>query len=230
MPIAEFDRVPGTCFRLPLVTIEMLPDNVLLEIFDFYRMADIQSLRGRPWRWHKLVHICQCWRQVIFASPLRLDLQLTCSYGTPVRRPSGCWPPLPLAIQYGGLPGRDPPAPEDDDNIIAAFQHPKRIWKIGLTLTNTLLKRLEPLVQEPFPNLFMTLHSSIHRLRVVISCAEPTPVFPHLDCVPTSIVLYGLCLPNSKGCVDSVAPRDWRGQVSRACAPSQPIGSSRLLR
>ena len=153
MPIADFDRVPVTYFRRPLVTIEMLPDNVLLEIFDFYRMADIQSLRGCPWRWHKLVHICRSWRQVVFASPLRLDLQLTCSYGTPVRRLLDCWPPLPLAIQYGGLLGRNPPAPEDDDNIVAAFQHPKRIWKIELTLTKTLLKRLEPLMQEPFPML-----------------------------------------------------------------------------
>ena len=82
MPIADFDRVPGISFRRRLVTIEMLPDNVLLEIFDFYRMADIQSLRGRPWRWHKLVHICRSWRQVVFASPLRLNMQLTCSYGT----------------------------------------------------------------------------------------------------------------------------------------------------
>ena len=150
-PIADFDRAPGISYRRPLVTVEMLPGNVLLEIFDFYRIADIDFLRGRPWRWHKLVHTCRSWRQVVFASPLRLDLQLTCSYGTPVRKLLSHWPPLPLAIQYGGLPGRDPPASEDEDNIIAAFQHPKRIWKIELTLTNTLSEELGSLMREPFP-------------------------------------------------------------------------------
>jgi hypothetical protein len=150
-PNADFDRAPGISYRRSLITIEILPDNVLLEIFDVYRIVDVQSLRGRPWRWHKLVHVCRSWRQVVFASPRRLDLLLSCSYGTPVRKLLDCWPPLPLAIQYGGLPGRDPPTPEDEDNIIAALQHPKRIWKIELTLTNILLEKLEPLMREPFP-------------------------------------------------------------------------------
>ncbi|KAI9511485.1 hypothetical protein F5148DRAFT_326589 [Russula earlei] len=144
-PLTGFD-----CPR-PQTTIEMLLDEVLLEIFDFYRIANVQSLRGRPWRWKKLVHVCRRWRHVIYASPLRLDLQLSCSYGTPVRTLLGCWPPLPLAIQYGGLPGRKPPALEDEDDIIAALQHPERIWKIELTVTNSLSGKLESLLQKPFP-------------------------------------------------------------------------------
>ena len=78
----------------------------------------------------------------------------------------------------------------------------------------------------------MTLHPSIHRFRVVILYAETTPMFPHLDCAPTSdsIVPCGnlwLCPLNSKGLC--VAPRDWGGQVSMTSALSQLIGSSRLL-
>ena len=214
MSIADFDRAPGISFRRPLVTIEMLPDNVLLEIFDIYRMANIQSLRGRPWRWHKLVHICRSWRQVVLASPLRLDLQLTCSYGTPVRKLLDCWPPLPLAIQYGGIPGRVPPAPEDDDNIIAAFQHPKRIWKIELTMTNTLLKRLEPLMQEPFPMLSHVeisqhnagwvlpsafLGGSTPCLRAIHVYRIPFPALPTLHLSMKSITSLGLIKIPSNG-------------------------------
>jgi hypothetical protein len=214
MPIADFDRAPGISFRRPLVTIEMLPDNVLLEIFDIYRMSNIQSLRGRPWRWHKLVHICRSWRQVVFASPLRLDLQLTCSHGTPVRKLLDCWPPLPLAIQYGGIPGRNPPAPEDDNDIIAAFEHPKRIWKIELTMTNTLLKRLEPLMQEPFPilsHLEISQHSagwllpsaflggSTPRLRVIHVYGIPFPALPTLHLSMKAITSLGLIEIPSNG-------------------------------
>lgn len=191
----------------------MLPDNVLLEIFDFYRTADIDSLRGRPWRWHKLVHICRSWRQVIFASPLRLDLQLTCSYGTPVRKLLSYWPPFPLAIQYGGLPGRDPPATEDEDNIIAAFQHPKRIWKIELTLTNTLSEELRPLMQEPFPilsHLEISQHDagwvlpsaflggSTPCLRVFHLCGIAFPALPTLHLSMKTITSLGLIeIPSS---------------------------------
>jgi len=36
------------------VTIEALPDNTLLEIFDFYRVYAVYHSRGRPWKWHRL--------------------------------------------------------------------------------------------------------------------------------------------------------------------------------
>jgi hypothetical protein len=190
----------------------MLPDNVLLEIFDFYRIADVQSLRGRPWRWHKLVHTCRSWREVVFASPRRLDLQLSCSYGTPVRKLLDCWPPLPLAIQYGGLPGRDPPAPEDEDNIIAALQHTKQIWKIELTLTNILLEKLEPMMREPFPLLShleishyntggvlpgTLLGGSTPCLRVIHVYDIAFPVLPRLHLSVKTVTSLGLIgIPN----------------------------------
>ncbi|KAH9968522.1 hypothetical protein BGW80DRAFT_1337992, partial [Lactifluus volemus] len=37
-----------------------------------------------PWKWHRLVHVCRRWRHIIFDSPRSLDLQLFCTYGTPV--------------------------------------------------------------------------------------------------------------------------------------------------
>lgn len=88
---------------------------------------------------------------VVVPSPLRLDLRVSCSHGTPVWRLLNYWRPLPLVIQYGGLTSLQPPAPEDEDNIITAVQHPDHIWKTELTVTNSLLKKLEALMQVPFP-------------------------------------------------------------------------------
>ncbi|KAH9963476.1 hypothetical protein BGW80DRAFT_1351168, partial [Lactifluus volemus] len=38
----------------------------------------------QPWEWHRLAHVCRRWRHIIFDSPRSLNLQLFCTYGTPV--------------------------------------------------------------------------------------------------------------------------------------------------
>src|SRR6266702_978015 len=75
----------------------MLPDNVLLEIFDLCR----KSLRYNilpAWKWHLLVHICQRWRQIVLESPHRLKLQILCTHRTPVRKNLGIWPAFPSSL------------------------------------------------------------------------------------------------------------------------------------
>ena len=57
----------------------MLPDDVLLEIFNF--CANIENRRRFTLRnrWHALVHGCRRWRYLVFASPRYLNLRL--AYG-----------------------------------------------------------------------------------------------------------------------------------------------------
>jgi F-box-like len=84
------------------VTIEALPDEVLLKIFDFCRTAPVDRLSGwqGPWPkiWQNLVHVCQRWRYVVFSSPLRLDLRIYCSDKTPARETLDVWPAFPIEI------------------------------------------------------------------------------------------------------------------------------------
>jgi hypothetical protein len=127
----------------------MLSDDVLLEIFDSCRKCRDYTCHD-VWKWHLLVHVCQRWRQVIFASPHRLNLQLLCTSGTPVRRNLSIWPPFPIAMEYffflkSGLP------PEDEDNVIVALKHPNRVCYVKLGLTNPQLGRVATAMQEPFP-------------------------------------------------------------------------------
>ena len=50
------------------MTFDMLPDDVLLEIFDFY----VDEEEGLPFKsiyiqeWITLVHVCRRWRRVVF--------------------------------------------------------------------------------------------------------------------------------------------------------------------
>ncbi|KAI0295429.1 hypothetical protein B0F90DRAFT_1750905, partial [Multifurca ochricompacta] len=65
--------------------MDTLSDDSLLEIFDFCRQILIMPWQPY-WDWHTMVHVCRRWRQLIFASPRRLELQLVCKSRTPVKR------------------------------------------------------------------------------------------------------------------------------------------------
>lgn len=139
------------------VTIEVLPDNVFLDIFDIY----IQEARHScPFNgieaWKTLVHVCRHWRTVVFVSPLRLDLQLFCTDKTPAREMLDIWPPLPILIRAQG------PIP-DVDNIVASLKYNDLIREIVLYETPDLLleKVSVALMQESFPALtYLELVSS----------------------------------------------------------------------
>src|SRR6201996_3567258 len=125
--------------------MEVLYDDILLNIF-------IHCLDASPQFWPTLVHVCQNWRRIIFSSPQGLHLRLYCKHGTPVSKSLDFWPPLPIVVQYGGTPALDPPAPEDDDNIIAALKQSGRVSSISLTVTSSLLEKLSA-ISEPFSEL-----------------------------------------------------------------------------
>jgi hypothetical protein len=129
----------------------MIPDSVLLEIFDLCsRCSTAPAYENRPaaiLEW-KLVHVCQRWRYLILASPSSLDLKLVCSPGTPVRKTLDSLPAFPIIIDY------DKVASKDEDNVIAALEHPDRVRRIALSgLTRTLWETLDAAMQEPFPSL-----------------------------------------------------------------------------
>src|ERR1700755_2927280 len=94
-------RNPATTIdwgKVGRMTIGILPDDVLLEIFNFF-VVEFNGFETKHW-WHALVHVCRKWRNVIFGSPHRLNLQLVCSDRTPVREMLDVWPPLPIIIHH----------------------------------------------------------------------------------------------------------------------------------
>ena len=142
------------------VTISILPDDVLLHIFFFdelkYRhtlgrggiyldglggiyldgLGGVDRQRRLPWTWHRLVHVCQRWRSVVFASPNFLGLRLVCLPGTRVELTS-TWPPLPIIIRNT----ISCPMPENFDFDAAIMPH-DRVYEIGLFLRSSQLLRL----------------------------------------------------------------------------------------
>jgi len=107
------------------VTINTLPDDDLLNIFDFCRADGINKF-VITWEWEALVQVCRRWRHLIFASPRGLDLRLVCTRGTPVQEMLDIWPAIPIIILDHSHPTPDLPI----SNVVAALEHRRRIYGI----------------------------------------------------------------------------------------------------
>jgi hypothetical protein len=205
------------------VTIDILPDDVLLLIFQFDLLEDqetfpyldgLRHLNGIKdldtleddelslLSWHRLVHVCQRWRSVVFASPNFLDLGLVCDPKTRVEL-TGIWPPLPITIRTTA----NWPMPEDYD-FDAAMVHPNRVREIHLLhLTSSQLQRLASVMRQEFPALihlklgliashsrpapaipYWFLGKSAPRLQSLMLCSIPFPAIPRLLLSTTALV------------------------------------------
>jgi len=182
------------------VTINILPDDVLLHIFHLIRAWRLS------WEWHRLVHVCWRWRSVVFVSPNFLDLRLVCGPRTRVQL-TDIWPPLPIIIRDT----EDLPMPEDYD-FAAATVHNNRVCEINLVLlTSSQLQRLASAMQEPFPALTHLmlnlggdysrqalslpdgfLGGSAPRLQSLWLRSIPSPALPKLLSSATSLVRLSL--------------------------------------
>jgi F-box-like len=148
------------------VTIDLLPDEVLLYIFHFDVSKGVDRLRHMSdMTWLRLVHVCQKWRSIVLASPRFLDLRIVCGPGKCMEL-IGIWPPLPIV--FGN--GEDGPTPEDD-YFDAAIVHHNRICEIDFHLGTSQFQRLASVMQEPFPALInLRLENVLH--------TRPPPVLP----------------------------------------------------
>ena len=137
-------------------TINILPDEVLLGIFDFYLIESNSHMTSfRPdSHWLTLVHVCHRWRHTVLVSPRRLDLTLYCTYGTPVMTHLGSLPPFPVIVDYLTFSHLAlKAAPNHEDDIIVALEHAGRVRSIKLAVTNHLLGVMALVMRQPFPAL-----------------------------------------------------------------------------
>ena len=158
------------------MTIHVLPDDALLEIFHYYK-DDPSNFADFTWRWNTLTQVCRRWRHVVFGSPRRLDLRLVCTSKTPTRRSLDIWPPFPIVLFVG------PPFPIVDkngvENIIAALECCDRISKVDIQqIDGPALKELVTVLHEPLPVLAhfsLTSYDSAVQVLPETFLSESTP-------------------------------------------------------
>ena len=147
-------------------TIEILPADVLIKIFDFYRLDPVirSPLGGRPWKWQKLAYVCKTWRSVLLATSHYLGLRLFFTDGMPVREILSSSPILPIVMRYIEAQGSSPPTLGDQDNITALLELPTRLREVHLSVTTPLLEKVTALMQQPFSMLEYLRLSTLHGL------------------------------------------------------------------
>ena len=186
-----------------MISIDMLPDGVLLEIFGFYMNENQEGIHV----WQTLVHVCRQWRNMVFASPRCLNLRLVLTPGRLAKDTLDVWPALPLVIQ-----GRVPTSNVDN---ISGLERSNTVSKIDLSFPSSQLEDISAAMQVPFPELTALLlwsnetasepvlpnsflGRSAPRLRHLQLRGIPFPGLPKLLLSATHLVRLHLChIPHS---------------------------------
>jgi hypothetical protein len=193
------------------VTVDILPDDILLETFNFHVNRLGVSGEKHEDSWHTLVHVCQRWRYIVFALPLHLNLRLLCTNTRPVKAMLHIWPALPIVLTVM-TPTRMTSGSRDITNIIAALEEHNRLCVVNIQgIPNTLFASME----KPFPALTSLSLSSdksddetvpvladsflggyAPRLQSLVLRGIPFPALPKLLLSTTNLVkLYLLDVP-----------------------------------
>ena len=144
------------------MTINVLSDDDLLHIFDYY-MAEAQQTE-----WYTLVYVSQRWRNIVFGSPHRLNLQIFCTSSMLPRKRLDAWPALPIVLSANFY------QLYEQDNIKAVLERNERVSQISIPILRHGRNDFDVLaaLEKPFPVLTdLSLWSTI----------PSEPIFPDPD-------------------------------------------------
>jgi len=145
----------------------MIPEDTLLEIFDFYRLDAMKRSRGKPWKWQRLAHVCRKWRHVVSVSPRRLGLQIFCISRGSIEFILATWPSFPLVLRF-----KCPKMKSLPRNLVFALRYPDRICELDLVLPSSMIGLITEAIQEPFLEL--------ERIQITSKDKKETPVLSTL--------------------------------------------------
>ncbi len=167
--------------------INMLDDDVLLSVFDYYRLDDKNSWNVRL-GWCKLSHVCQRWRHLIYESAFHLGMHILCTNGTPIVDTLDHLPPLPLFVdyRYTNVTIRG----QDELGIHHALRLRDRVRRIDLHLPPSILHKFLMLMDEHFQILaHLSLSFTVDKITALT--LPKTFLAPNLR----RLVLLGIDLP-----------------------------------
>jgi hypothetical protein len=136
--------------------------------------------------WHALVHVCRRWRNVVFASPRRLRLQLLYRPNRSLKEMLDIWPELPVVITY-----YHPKTVETVENVIDALELNDRVSWINLRGSCSDMERFAAVMLDPFPALTYLEFSSNDGMVPVISDSFLGGSAPRLQ----RLILNGIPFP-----------------------------------
>jgi hypothetical protein len=183
----------GEGYPMKSTTIRTLNDDVLLEIFDYYRL-DVNNSWNVRLGWRKVSQVCRRWRHLIHSMAFHLGMRILCTNGTPTVAMLDHLSALPLFIDYRDTAGAKI-SQQDEFVILHAVLLRDRIRHINLHLPPSNFHKLLILLVEPYPKLeHLSLSCSLSSttnadISLVLPKTFPAPNLRHLT-------LLGVNLPN----------------------------------
>ncbi|KAH9977080.1 hypothetical protein BGW80DRAFT_1287127 [Lactifluus volemus] len=188
------DHSPTCCATS--TTIDILPEDILLEVFDSYRQFFDSGRNGVfsksevTWNgkhgWLKLAHVCRKWRSIVISSPFHLQANLLISLSwcsdqklTLLTR----LPPLPIVI-YSPIPLEK--RKKQQRAVAALRQYSDRVYKIVLDGSDLMLDGVRREMSRPFPALKVLELSSYSEFNIpttLFGGSVPSLRHLHLTCV-----------------------------------------------
>ena len=160
-------------------------NDILLGIFNYYRLDEENGRNDRLGWWCKLSQVCQRWRHLIYENAFHLGLRIKCTNGTPTVDKLDHLPPLPLLIDYKPVSdGVGILTEQDELGIHHALRLHGRVRRIKLKLPPSILHKVAVLMGEHFPilehlSLSFTAYSGNH-LPLILPKAFLAPNLRHL--------------------------------------------------
>ncbi|KAF8269973.1 hypothetical protein EI94DRAFT_1828607 [Lactarius quietus] len=143
-------------YNVPNRANDWLNDDILLEIFNCYRLDENDWNYRLGWR--KLSQVCQRWRHLIHKSTFHLGMNIQCTERTPIVDTLDHLPPLPLYVHYGYS---DHFTTERDGlGLYHALRRHDRVFEIRLRLPPSMLHQCFALMDKHFP-ILERLHLSV---------------------------------------------------------------------
>ncbi|KAI9457241.1 hypothetical protein BJY52DRAFT_515138 [Lactarius psammicola] len=170
LPPPPTSERPG--YPVHYTTINTLNDDILLGIFNHYRLDDENSWNVQL-GWCKLSHVYRRWRYLVYSSAFHLGMHILCTNGTPIVDTLDHLPPLPLFVDYQHATATI--GEKDELGIYHALLQRDRIRRIVLHL------HLPPLV--------------FHKFLMLMD--EPFPILEHLSLSSTDDKVTSLMLPST---------------------------------
>ncbi|KAH9008458.1 hypothetical protein EDB85DRAFT_2164366 [Lactarius pseudohatsudake] len=137
---------PG--YHVLYTSIESINDDILLSIFNCYRLIDEKSWNLRL-GWCKLSRVCRKWRNLLYGSAFHLDMHILCTNGSPVVDTLAHLPSLPLVIDYQDETGTM--GAKDELGMSQALQLRDRIRHIVISVPPASLHKLPVLMDDSYP-------------------------------------------------------------------------------
>ncbi|KAH8988310.1 hypothetical protein EDB86DRAFT_3081698 [Lactarius hatsudake] len=179
------------------VTINRLNDDILLDIFNHYRLDEENAWNVRL-GWRQLFQTCRRWRHLVYSSAFYLGMHIHCTNGTPIVAMLDHFPPVPLFIDYRYT---DVTISEQDElGISHTLRLRDRMHRIDLHLPPSIFPKFLMLMEEPFPTL-ERLSLSLMVDKITSLTLPKTFLAPYLR----HLTLSGICLPKRLRLLSSTA-------------------------